>query len=230
MMRKSNIRSSSGASFVLIVAALAATITLVLGLYLLARSRGGEVEAQSDAPALDQAAADVSDTLEIVVEMSEFSFSPEPIRLPAGRPVKLVIRNLGGVAHELMVGREVENGGFEYDLFADVPVRIEGATTSMGMMGEDAAEDGHAAEEAEETAHGHEDAGESHGDADESAGDAAPGDAHAGGGHGTMALVQPGDTAYMTFTIPADRTGEWTAACFVPGHFEAGMQVDLVVE
>jgi len=236
-MNKSKNHWSSGASFVLIVVALAAAIALVLGLYMLARPRGGEVEVRADAGTIDQADADVSDTLEIVVEMAEFSFSPAPIRLPAGRPVKLVVRNLGGVEHEFMAGREVENGDFKYDLFADVPVQIEGSAMSMGMMGEGVAEDEHAAKEAEGVAHAHEDADEGnedaapgHQDAGEGHEDAAPDDGHEGGGHGTMVLVEPGETAYMMFTIPADRKGEWTAACFVPGHYEFGMYVDLIVE
>jgi uncharacterized cupredoxin-like copper-binding protein len=223
MMNKPEVHRSSGASFVLIVVALAAAIALVLGLYVLGRPRGGEVEVRADAGTLDRAAADVPDTLEIVVEMDEFFYSPEPIRLPAGRPVKLIIRNLGGAEHEFMAGREVENGTFEYDLFAGIPVRIEGAAMSMGMMGEGVAEDEHAAKEAEGVAHAHEDADEGHEDA-------APDDGHEGGGHGTMVLVEPGETAYMMFTIPADRKGEWTAACFVPGHYEFGMYVDLIVE
>jgi uncharacterized cupredoxin-like copper-binding protein len=50
-------------------------------------------------------------------------------------------------------------------------------------------------------------------------------DAHAG----FMVLLDPGETAEVTVTVPADRAGEWEIGCFQPGHYEAGMHGELTV-
>ncbi len=49
-------------------------------------------------------------------------------------------------------------------------------------------------------------------------------------GHGTEVELESGGKATLTFTVPADRKGEWEIGCFVPGHYEAGMKGKLVVE
>lgn len=46
---------------------------------------------------------------------------------------------------------------------------------------------------------------------------------------GLEVVLEPGGKATLTFTVPADRTGEWEFACFVPGHYEAGQKGTLVV-
>ena len=61
-----------------------------------------------------------TEALRIEVTLDEYSFSPDPLRIPAGRPVTLVIRNAGRFPHEFMAGREVAGDDFEHDLFADV--------------------------------------------------------------------------------------------------------------
>lgn len=47
-----------------------------------------------------------------------------------------------------------------------------------------------------------------------------------------MVMVQTGQEARITFTIPTDRVGEWTIACFQEdgGHFADGMRATLLVE
>jgi len=47
--------------------------------------------------------------------------------------------------------------------------------------------------------------------------------------HGFEVELEPGGKAILTFTVPSDRTGEWEMACFVPGHYEAGMKGTLLV-
>jgi uncharacterized cupredoxin-like copper-binding protein len=47
--------------------------------------------------------------------------------------------------------------------------------------------------------------------------------------HGFEVELEPGGKATLTFTIPADRRGEWEIGCFVPGHYEAGMKGVLIV-
>lgn len=37
--------------------------------------------------------------------LSEFVFSPDPLEMPAGRPVALVMRNTGTVEHDVVIGQ-----------------------------------------------------------------------------------------------------------------------------
>ena len=182
-----------------------------------------------------QAAGQEAVTLRIGVTLNEYSFAPEPIRIPAGRRVTLVIRNAGKVPHEFMAGREVEDIDFRQDLFADLHVNIEPAEPVAAAHGdhddrEDHGDHGdhgpHAAEhaDADELAAGH----------DHEAAHDAPADAgHAHGAgheHGTMVEAAAGETFLMTFTLPEDRRGEWETGCFLSGHYEAGMHGTLIVE
>ena len=45
-----------------------------------------------------------------------------------------------------------------------------------------------------------------------------------------MVENQPGETFLMSFTLPESRRGEWSTACFLPGHYDAGMHGALIVE
>ena len=163
-----------------------------------------------------RAAGQETEVVHIDVTLDEYSFSPDPLRIPAGRPVTLVIRNVGRFAHEFMAGREAEGDDFSHDLFADLHVNIEQVETNAdhGEHAEhehvDVAEHEHDAEHHEEVAGGHE-----HG---------------AGHEHGTMVENQPGEIFHMTFTLPESRRGEWSTGCFLPGHYEAGMHGTLIVE
>lgn len=47
--------------------------------------------------------------------------------------------------------------------------------------------------------------------------------------HGFEVELEPGGKATLTFTVPADRKGEWEIGCFVPSHYEAGMKGTLIV-
>ncbi len=144
------------------------------------------------------------------VTLDEFSISPNPLRIPAGRPVTLVIKNVGKVPHEFMAGREAQGDDFEHDLFAGMEVEI-----SVEISDEAAASD-HEHAEGEAAEHQHAEAEHAdHGDDHE---------------HGTMVEPEPGQTIYMSFTLPESRRGEWSTACFLPGHYAAGMQGTLIVE
>ena len=98
------------------------------------------------------AAGQEAEPLRIDVTLSEYSFAPEPLRIPAGRPVTLVIRNAGKVPHEFMAGREVAGNDFRQDLFADLHVNIEPAEQVAAGRGDHGDHDdpgdhdGHAAE------------------------------------------------------------------------------------
>ena len=176
-----------------------------------------------------QAAGQEAVTLRIGVTLNEYSFGPEPLRIPAGRPVTLVIRNAGKVPHEFMAGREVEDTDFRQDLFADLHVNIEPAepvAAAHGDHGSHGDHGPHASEHAEADDHaaGHDHEAEHDAPAD-------PGHAHgAGHEHGTMVEAAAGETFLMTFTLPEDRRGEWETGCFLSGHYEAGMHGTLIVE
>ena len=179
------------------------------------------------------AAGQEAEPLRIDVTLNEYSFAPEPLRIPAGRPVTLVIRNAGKVPHEFMAGREVADNDFRQDLFADLHVNIEQAGAGHGDHGNHGGSTEHA--EADEHAGHDQDAGHDHGGGhDVDAAQSAPADAgHAHGEghvHGTMVEAAAGETFLMTFTLPVDRRGEWATGCFLSGHYEAGMHGVLIVE
>ena len=173
------------------------------------------------------AAGQEAEPLRIDVTLSEYSFAPEPLRIPAGRPVTLVIRNAGKVPHEFMAGREVAGNDFRQDLFADLHVNIEPAeqgAAGHGSHGDNNDHGDHDPAEADEhaAAHDHEAAHDAPDDG---------GHAHAAGHeHGTMVEAAAGETFLMTFTLPEDRRGEWATGCFLSGHYEAGMHGTLIVE
>jgi uncharacterized cupredoxin-like copper-binding protein len=161
-----------------------------------------------------------SDTLRIQVTLDEFSISPNPLRIPAGRPVTLVIKNVGRVSHELMAGRESQGDDFERDLFAGLDVEISNETAAGDHdHAESPAEEHEAASDHE---HGEAQAAEHEHAEDESA--------EHGDDHGTMVQPGPGQTFYISFTLPESRRGEWNTACFLPGHYAAGMHGTLIVE
>ena len=151
-----------------------------------------------------------TEALRIEVTLDEYSFFPDPLRIPAGREVTLIIRNEGRVSHEFMAGREPEGNDFRQDLFGGLHVNIEEV---------DRTEAGHAhqADAASHAEHPEENADDAH----------THGEGHE---HGTMVEAKAGQTFVMTFTLPEDRRGEWTTGCFLPGHYEAGMHGTLIVE
>jgi len=169
--------------------------TIAVSAYALAASLGGtEVRAQDHSHEAGQ-----EHPLVIEVNMADHSFSPEALRIPAGRPVQLVFMNTGEVEHEFMAGRTVADGDFEVDLFAGLDVEIR----------------------TEEAEHGHEEAAEHHDNAD--------GHHVDGGDHGTMVLLEEDGRASMTFILPIELRGEWEMACFVTGHYRRGMHGTLTV-
>ena len=169
-----------------------------------------------------EAAAQEQQVVRIEVTLDEYSFSPDPLRIPAGRPVTLVIRNVGRFPHEFMAGRDVAGDDFEKDLFADLHVNIEKVEMDHVDHGSDATA------EHEQVEHEHGATEPAHGDGEQ---EAAGGHAHGEGhDHGTMVENQPGETHLMSFTLPESRRGEWNTGCFLPGHYDKGMHGKLIVE
>jgi len=169
--------------------------------------------------------ADAQETEPLMIEVTldEYSFSPEPLRIPAGREVTLIIRNVGEYAHEFMAGRDPEGNDFKQDLFADLHVNIEKVETAEAGHAEHNEDADHDAAAGHDADAGHDDHADESADAQEHAHDAE----HA---HGTMVEVQGGETYLMTFTLPEDRRGEWVTGCFLMGHYDAGMHGTLIVE
>lgn len=173
--------------------------------------------ANAEAQDHDHATPDAPVVIE--VDMSDYTFAPTPLLIPAGRPVTLVFTNTGDVAHEFMAGRSPASGDFEVDLFEGV--QVETGAPAMGdhdaMLHDHPADAGahdHAPAAPAAADHGHADAG---------------GHDHADAPHGTMVEVDTGARATMTFTLPADRRGEWEMACFLPRHYERRMHGQLIV-
>lgn len=48
-------------------------------------------------------------------------------------------------------------------------------------------------------------------------------------GHGTMVTLKPGGRATLIFKVPDNRRGQWQIACFMPGHYDAGMKGTLII-
>lgn len=149
------------------------------------------------------------DAVIVEIEMRDHAFSPTTFRISAGRPVTLAFRNTGSVDHEFMAGRGVSEGDFESDLFEGVEVVIDGPMMMNHHDAPDAPSHDHAAADGDDRAAGGHD--------------------HGRGDHGTMVGVEPGQRATLTFTLPADRRGEWEIACFLPNHYERGMHGSLSV-
>jgi len=92
----------------------------------------------------------VADGGELVIELSEYQFSPSEIQVTAGSTVTFVVRNTGATAHEFMIGRRVRTvdgdlDGFEQDFFAGMEpvVTPADAVVSMEDMGEGMGDMGH---------------------------------------------------------------------------------------
>lgn len=55
-------------------------------------------------------------------------------------------------------------------------------------------------------------------------------DGAAGRPGGVIIEVSPGGAVTLSLAVPADATGTWEMACFVPGHYQAGMKKALSIE
>jgi uncharacterized cupredoxin-like copper-binding protein len=72
------------------------------------------------------AVAQVPRPVTVEVDMVEFAFRPSVIRLEAGRPARVVLRNRGQIAHQ-----------FEADYLRKVPVRLVDVTLDAEVNGVD---------------------------------------------------------------------------------------------
>lgn len=170
----------------------------------------------------------MASTIHIVT--GDFFFKPETIEFKAGQEVKIELVNEGNIEHEFMVGRGMK--------------MVEDKDEGNEEMDE-ASEEEHKTSEAGHEHHQHENSEGMHGthtaasrgfeddffegiDVKAEVGNGAqfmrmP-------GHGTMVLLKPHSKVTITFMVPSDRIGEWEMACFIPGHYEAKMKGNVMVE
>ena len=167
-------------------------------------------------------AAGQEEAVRIEFTLDEYSFSPDPLRIPAGRPVTLVIRNVGRFQHEFMAGRNAAGDDFEHDLFADLHVNIEKAET---------AEADHAsAADRDQAAHEQAQAEHAHAAAEHEPG-AAGGHAHGEGmSMGPWSRTSPArpSSCRSRYPSPGGVNGARPASC--RAHYDAGMHGALIVE
>ncbi len=159
----------------------------------------------------------------IHVVTGDFFFKPETIELKAGQEVKIELVNDGNIEHEFMVGRGVKMAEDE----------AHGEMDEAGEMEHESSETGH---EHDEGMHGSHTAASRGFEEDFFEGIDVKAEVGNGAqfmrmpGHGTMVLLKPHSKATITFMVPADRIGEWEMACFIPGHYEAKMKGNVMVE
>jgi len=153
----------------------------------------------------------------LTIRMTEYAFDPADITIPAGEEVTLEFVNDGTLPHEFMAGHEVSGDdgtahGFEDDLFAGVDVTVE--PTSARVIEDDMGD----MESTEPDDMG-------------TASEMGMGTESEMDDHGFMIVAQPGQTVTVTFTLPADRVGEWTTGCFEQNgsHWTEGMQGKITV-
>lgn len=146
--------------------------------------------------------------LELTINMSEYSFSPNTIEAKVGQTVTLHLVNLGTLDHEIMFGRGVvftegRPNGFDVDMFQslDIHPEVTGGGTVMDihngegmMMGEE------------------------------------PMGEHTHTGFMVMLPVDAGETT-MTFTVTEEMLGEWEIGCFLLDgvHYDSGMHGKFTV-
>lgn len=75
--------------------------------------------------------------VDFTIEMSEYKFTPDTIRVKAGQEVRILLENKGEKEHEILIGRQVNMeegvpGGFESDLFDHDPSLVQ-ASGSEGF-------------------------------------------------------------------------------------------------
>lgn len=138
----------------------------------------------------------------VTIVMKEFRFEPATIQLKAGEEVALTIKNAGTVEHEWAAGREVVNSDTEKGYRKDLLALLKPTLTGREYELEKVSATGKDEEGEGETVKM----------------------------LSTEVDVEPGGVATLHFKVPASGKGEWQMGCFVPGHYEAGMKGQLIIQ
>lgn len=173
----------------------------------------------------------------IIIELSEYAYSPGEIELKVGQVVSITIINTGLLEHEIMFGKEVArlDGvaiGFAVDMFEFAGVEPGGlelvAPNQIPVSGDmdhdmDAMDD----EESDMDAMDMDDMDDDDHDMD-SMGD---GDAHAGHSGYMTTVGLANTTKTITFTVTEEMVGVWQFGCFLVAgtHFAQGMKGTLTI-
>jgi uncharacterized cupredoxin-like copper-binding protein len=163
-------------------------------------------------PAFIKAAAD---TTVIHLKLKDFAFKPDTLRIPAGEPVKIMMKNTGKVTHEFMAGKggiAASGDGFKQDLFHNVTVHHTGGTVEMSGM--NMGDMNMSGMKMDSMKMGKMKKMES----------------------SFMIDVKPGKKASISFTLPESTKGTWKMGCFFKfgqtskTHYDAGMKGVVIVE
>lgn len=77
--------------------------------------------------------ATANDTTVLHLQLKDFTYVPDTLRIPAGKPVKIMMKNTGTVVHEFMAGKggvRKDKHGFRKSLFRGITVH-----SHHGMVG-----------------------------------------------------------------------------------------------
>lgn len=146
------------------------------------------------------------------ITIGDMYFKPDTIQLKVGQDVEIKLVNQGKLEHEFMVGRAVKMEEDEYETHEEIPEAVnvkhehhEGLhEANAGMSRGFETDFFEGIEVVIRTENGAEFMN-------------VP-------GHGTMVKLKPEGKAILSFKVPTDHKGEWEMACFVDGHYEAGMK------
>ncbi len=149
----------------------------------------------------DEAAGDVDRVVE--VELSEFAFAADSFEFTPGETVEFVITNSGVAEHEFRLSNQdrvdehIAGGHADHD---DSAMSDE----EMAAMDDEEAD--------------HDDAEGAHDDDEAGHGDEA---------EDIVLVLGAGETGTIVFTFPENDHDYTAVVCLIPGHYEAGMAVDL---
>ncbi len=156
----------------------------------------------------DEASGDVDRVVE--VELSEFAFAADSFEFTPGETVEFVITNSGVAEHEFRLSNQdrvdehIAGGHADHD---DAAMSDE----EMAAMDDEEADhdDAEGAHDDDEAAH----------DDDEAS--------HDDGAEDIVLVLGAGETGTIVFTFPENDHDYTAVVCLIPGHYEAGMAVDL---
>jgi uncharacterized cupredoxin-like copper-binding protein len=148
----------------------------------------------------------------VKISMTEYKFQSDRIFVRAGQTAAISLVNVSTKkkVHEFMAGREVavshsRPAGFKRDFFDGLAIKISNEKDIWKLRpGRAKITGGMVMNDPGMAMEGHE---------------------------GFMIELQPGGTATLTFTVPANRVGEWEIGCFSEAgqHYTDGMKGKLIV-
>ncbi|MGH7884079.1 MAG: cupredoxin domain-containing protein [Thermodesulfobacteriota bacterium] len=151
------------------------------------------------------------------VNMNEFNFEPQAFEFEAGKTTTINLINNGKLEHEFMIGSGLKNKQDQHNEQVDDNHAHEHEESADKMN-----ENNHTMQHSRSF------------DKDffeninvDSKID--KGEFINVTGHGNMLLLEPGGNATLSLKVPVDYKGEWDIACFLPGHYEAGMKGKVII-